>query len=314
MRYTTGEQVAGTVVSVASGGAGDGPWVASGASLQADLAASDDSRAYSSGLGSGEVTQILRATNFGGSIPARASICGVRVRVERRTNADNAASDASLTLRLPDGSSSADNKAAAGYWPRTDTYAAYGGPTDQWGQALSAADLDDSAAGVELQAQGHSPFGCTAYVDHLTREVWYELPQEVAAVAERHGRLVVLRASIRADGDGAVRHVLRELAPLLPAALDHVIVLADPTDAPAAGWGLRLETPAGADLLTGPDGTSLCASLAADEAAGYWPWGSTGGSADHQPVVVREPPTLVASDMGADGAALLLIHLLPERR
>lgn len=307
MRYSTGEQTAANVVS---DGSGDVAWTASGGSLASDLAASDDVRAVASGLTLGKKTDVLVATGFGSTIPARASICGVRVRIERSSDTSLAVTDSLVALRMADGSDSAENKASSGSWPTSDASAFYGGANDQWGETLTPAELNSDDSGVAVRAEGLIFSAADARIDYLTREVWYELGQDVRAEIERAGPYTRARLWIRADGDGNVSYRLtgRDSLPL-PAVLDHVLVLADPDSAPASGWNLYVCEPAGADLLTGPDGTSLCTGLASDVAAAYWPYASTGAYSRHGDVVLREVVELKADGMDADGAALIVLYL-----
>ena len=93
--YSTGQRTAGTVTGTT--GAGTVPWTASGASLQADVATSDDVRA-SAALALGQETNQLKCQNFGFGVPDRAAIVGVIVRIERSCSVADSCRDVAVRL------------------------------------------------------------------------------------------------------------------------------------------------------------------------------------------------------------------------
>ena len=74
----TGPQTAGKVATSGTGA----NWIADGASLQADMAASDDSRVTAAGLAMTN-SKYLNCTDFGFAIPDSAIVTGVEVAIER---------------------------------------------------------------------------------------------------------------------------------------------------------------------------------------------------------------------------------------
>lgn len=164
----TGPQAAGKVATSGTGA----NWIADGASLQADLAASNDSRAVAANVPVGN-TKYLDCTDFGFTIPESAVVTGVEVAIEHNMSGPGTMSDETVQL-LVGGSRSGDNKAAAGQWPTSDATATYGGAGDTWGNSLTPAICNASNFGVSIRGKNDS-FGdnATARIDLVTMTVTY---------------------------------------------------------------------------------------------------------------------------------------------
>lgn len=147
-------------------GAGNIAWLNPG-----NVTASDNSRATSSIFAASPTTHILKATNYGFSVPANATIDGVELSVERQQSTATDVHDQTLKL-LVGGTQVGSNKAAVGSWPTTEASATYGGPTDLWGTTLTPSDVNGSTFGAALQA-ALTTSNSVAKVDNVRITVYY---------------------------------------------------------------------------------------------------------------------------------------------
>jgi len=119
----------------------------------------------------------LKATNFGFSVPAGATIDGVAVSIERKAGHDSTLRNVvdSVVKLVVGGTVSGNNKAATSTkWPTSDGSVSYGGAADLWGLTPSAADVNGSDFGVVLSATSAGSNGKTSgSVDHITITVTY---------------------------------------------------------------------------------------------------------------------------------------------
>lgn len=140
------------------------------------VVASDDSK--SSAVSTATVTtHYLKATNFGFSVPAGATIDGVTVEIERMTTNNTAARNTTdnIVKLVKNGTISGDDKAAtATKWPTADAYASYGGATNLWGLSLTATDINNSTFGVAISATTTSDgASINARIDHIRITIDY---------------------------------------------------------------------------------------------------------------------------------------------
>ncbi len=133
-----------------------------------NITANDGSSAsYTSGTA---VSNYLKGTNFGFSIPSGATIDGIEVTIERGVIAGNA-TDAHVRI-VKGGSISATNLTTGATWNSgsmvVDTL---GGPTELWGESWTSTDINASDFGfaVALSTAGASP----AQVDYIAIKVYY---------------------------------------------------------------------------------------------------------------------------------------------
>ena len=99
-------------------------------------------------------TYYLRATNFGFSFPAYASICGVRVQIEKRANGLGLwgeITDNQVRL-IKGGLIVGHNKATATAWSSSEVTTTYGGASDLWGTTLTTNDVNASNFGIAFSA------------------------------------------------------------------------------------------------------------------------------------------------------------------
>ena len=97
-------------------------------------------------------TYYLKATGFGFTIPSYASICGVRVQIEKRAQGLGlwgAIHDYDVKL-VKGGSIVGTNKAFGTDWGTSDAVVLHGGTSDMWGTTLTPADVNAANFGVVI--------------------------------------------------------------------------------------------------------------------------------------------------------------------
>lgn len=145
-------------------GVGTQSWTTPG-----NITASDDTRATLS-AGGAVTSHYLKATGFGFSIPAGATIDGILVEWERNGSV-GIGTDNSVRM-VKGGVVAGDEKAdIVTGWPASDAYASYGGATDLWGLTWVPADFSGGGFGAVLSASA-SGIGTLA-LDHVRITVYY---------------------------------------------------------------------------------------------------------------------------------------------
>lgn len=114
-------------------------------------------------------TQYLYVYDWGFSaFSGSATICGIKIRMERSQDPANSSDVTDLEMRLWNGSAlSPNNYADPNPWPTADTYITYGGNSDLWGWgSITPAQINSVAFGLRFRAQ--SAVGANiAYIDHI---------------------------------------------------------------------------------------------------------------------------------------------------
>lgn len=124
-----------------------------------------------------DITEWLRATTFGFTIPDGAVIDGIEVRIEKFTNVTNTIEDYSCKI-VKAGSEQGTGHGQA-YWPTSKTYIYYGGATDKWGLTWTVAQINASNFGVSLSAINYESTSAIAYVDHVQIRVHYSVGMNI---------------------------------------------------------------------------------------------------------------------------------------
>jgi len=139
-----------------------------------NIVASNDSRAVTATMSAGQTSQILRATNFGFSIPSGSTIDGIEVRIERsRTSSGgNQVQDNLIRLRKSTGQVG-DNKAVGGNWPNNDTQTTYGGDSDVWSSSFTVDEINNSGFGVDIRCERSGGTAAAGGVDAVEIRVHY---------------------------------------------------------------------------------------------------------------------------------------------
>src|SRR5665647_558048 len=85
----------------------------------------------------------LRATQYGFAIPTNASIEGIEVNINRKSDSHNPNVLDNVISLVKAGAIVGDNKAlTANNWPTVLTVATYGGPSDLWGTTWTPAEVN----------------------------------------------------------------------------------------------------------------------------------------------------------------------------
>ena len=118
-----------------------------------------------------DITEYLKATGFGFSLPSTAFIRGIQVEIERFSLLGFIQDHAVRIVK--GGVIGSEDRSAGGAWPSVDTYASYGGSSDLWGETWSASDINSSGFGAALS--GADTSADIGSVDHIRITVSYSL-------------------------------------------------------------------------------------------------------------------------------------------
>jgi hypothetical protein len=141
-----------------------------------NAAASDNSRA-TAGFpgGSLDTTHYLKASDFGFSIPATATIDGITVETERSRSAFGADVASTVRLRIIKSGSVSSTELTDSYtWTTTDTYVTSGGSSNLWGETWTPSNINSSSFGVVLYTELN--LGRTLQIDHVRITIHYTEP------------------------------------------------------------------------------------------------------------------------------------------
>ena len=123
-----------------------------------------------------DISNTLKADQFGFDIPSLASIDGIVCTVERKASAASTIVDYTVRI-LKNGSPVGTDKAATStFWSTTEGDVSYGSPTDLWGTSWYASDINNSNFGFQIRCEyvpGYS--GSSASVDLMYITVYYTL-------------------------------------------------------------------------------------------------------------------------------------------
>src|SRR3989344_5182378 len=148
----------------------------------------DDGVYAEAALAKSEISNYLKATNFGFSIPDGSTIQGIKVEVDRKEGNTAAAGGViDNTVQLIDESGTIRttvNKAdTATFWPTADGTVVYGGTADLWGEAAgfwTTAKINDLDFGVAFVSENKKVSGGgaaeSAHVDFIRITVTYGPP------------------------------------------------------------------------------------------------------------------------------------------
>ncbi len=116
----------------------------------------------------------LVASSLGLSVPAQATITGVRVHILRRQEPmAPALKDLSVQLVVGGNSAGDDRADDATLWTDALIEATYGGADDLWGLALTPGDVNDAGFGVALSVTSTETSSIDAFVDYVWVDVFY---------------------------------------------------------------------------------------------------------------------------------------------
>lgn len=131
---------------------------------------------YATASVDGTTTRFLRCTGYTFAIPAGATINGITVSVERRSNstANGGSRDAAVRVVKAGVIGTADRSTTTTY-TTADVIEAHGGATDLWGTTWTTADINTASFGAAFAATKANAAGAahTVRVDHVRITVDY---------------------------------------------------------------------------------------------------------------------------------------------
>lgn len=139
---------------------------------------SDNVRAYTSGLTTGDKTVYLKCTNFGFSIPTNATITGIIMHLERRADTSGMIRPGEVRLVKSDTIQTHDKSSDDGYWGTSDYTSSFGSSSDLWGNTWTPANINASNFGVATSAWKTAPSvpAVVGYIDSIGVTVHYTVP------------------------------------------------------------------------------------------------------------------------------------------
>jgi len=152
-------------------------WASVGNAILSDN--NDATAGQAVGILSSVQTRYITAQGFGFAIPAGASICGIKVEVERYAAGliiGSSITDNSIRI-IKNGSIAGSDQSAGAVWPGAAAYGAYGGAANQWGLAWTPADINAANFGIAISARlnaGLAGVFLTAHIDHIRLTVYYD--------------------------------------------------------------------------------------------------------------------------------------------
>lgn len=123
-----------------------------------------------------QYTDYIQITNFAFSIPADATINGIKMEIERWNAGDKNTKDYRVRI-VKGGTIGATDKSAAANWSTSDpnSYTTYGGNSDLWGEVWTADDINNANFGVAISAKRTGGGGGSAdpRIDHVRITVYF---------------------------------------------------------------------------------------------------------------------------------------------
>ncbi len=133
---------------------------------------SDDTDTTTSLAGS-EISNYLKASNFGFSLPANTTVLGIKVDVEKKTAGLALVQDHAVRIVKGGSIGVTDRSNVANWTAASDTYISYGGATDLWGTTWTPADINASNFGFAISAIGVPGTGGDPEIDHIRITVYH---------------------------------------------------------------------------------------------------------------------------------------------
>ena len=134
--------------------------------------ASDDAYAvWTADYGGGATTDRLKATNFGFSIPAGATINGIVVEVEGKHSGLTNPSINLINLLKAGSVEGGTKNGWSKLFTTSDVYYSFGGAADVWSGTWTASDINNSGFGVYFNCYGEG--NGSVSIDHVRMTVYY---------------------------------------------------------------------------------------------------------------------------------------------
>jgi hypothetical protein len=168
--FVTREPTASTDCVQVDYASGTVAWASTGNAYRTD-------NAYAQVSVDGTTSEYLYCRNFGFALPAGATIQGIVIDVERKSNStgDGGSRDASVRLVNAAGTVVGNDYATTTLYTTSDLVEAHGSSGDLWGVSWAVADINDPDFGVVFAATKPSSAGAahTVTVDHIRITVYY---------------------------------------------------------------------------------------------------------------------------------------------
>jgi len=123
-----------------------------------------------------EISDELRVSNLGLSLPTGATIDGIVVEIEKHTAGGDNAVDYDVRLTKVAGTQIGTNKAdTTTNWAQSDpnSYTSYGGASDLWGTTWTEAEVESSGFGLVFCGKSNNDANVDLNVDHISITVYY---------------------------------------------------------------------------------------------------------------------------------------------
>lgn len=121
------------------------------------------------------LSQHLRVTGFGFSLPATATVTGITVSVEKSASGLGVINTNNIQL-VKTGATVGSSKSSGAVWPGADAAESFGSSSDLWGWTPAYSDINDATFGVQIKAFEALGEDTTARIDHITITVTYTTP------------------------------------------------------------------------------------------------------------------------------------------
>lgn len=184
---TAGPRSGGTFADDSSNSgscSGGGAWTST-----SNAAASNDSYANCNTVGTFANSRYLKATNFGFSIPAGATINGIQTSWETRGGTVGN-SGRTWIVRLVKGGTIQTSSNKSFTYHNSESIDTVGGVADLWSIAWTAADINDSGFGTAAYLNNNNGSSvANLEVDHITMTVTYT---EAVAGTSRQQRVIII--------------------------------------------------------------------------------------------------------------------------
>jgi CSLREA domain-containing protein len=168
--FVTREPTASTDCVQVDHAAGTAAWTLPGNAYRTD-------NTYATASVDGTTSEYLYCRNFGFALPAGATIQGIVIDVERKSNStsNGGSRDASVRLVNAAGTVVGNDNATTTLYTTSDLVEAHGSSGDLWGVSWAVADINDPDFGVVFAATKPSSAGAahTVTVDHIRVTVYY---------------------------------------------------------------------------------------------------------------------------------------------
>ena len=159
----------------------------------------------------------LRATNFGFSIPAGATINGIVVEWKRQAQTGTTTIQDNAVRIIKSGTIGSTDKSSLSNWPNANAYATYGSSSDLWGLTWTDTDINGNSFGAALSAKCIA--NDTAEVDYVRITVYYTASSGFIAHQRRHNA-----PQLHAPPAVVILHSHRKRQIIAPASVDATAV------------------------------------------------------------------------------------------